>query len=290
MVGLFRMRLDNGLIGEGEAVFLECGHNLVSDRHQAQARGFELRGLCVECKAVAARGAGRPSVSSARSIASWLEEAPEGSHTAPAEIVADTMPARVSTTSSRTMARKRSATSAISRSLQLPRMTPSLLPAMRPMMSLPRSERAMRSPDGHDHFVGGVKAIGSLIIASRSIEATRKAQVRFSARRFNGLCEFFAQRVAIEMSRQLVARGQVGQALRIARFSSVMTLTVPVRRSARPVRRHAHAAHMNQTEPIADAASKSRSKVLSPALAVSMMAASFWRPSDSSSREMPRPV
>jgi hypothetical protein len=114
-------------------------------------------------------------------MASWLVEAACGSHTAPTLQVAATMPLRVSTTLARTLARSREATTVISRSEQFFSTTPNLLPATRPMMSLPRRVRERRSPTPMIPSSPASKPKLSLIIASRSMEATRKAQWRDSA-------------------------------------------------------------------------------------------------------------
>ncbi|MGY3132710.1 hypothetical protein ACVWZM_003392 [Bradyrhizobium sp. USDA 4501] len=84
------------------------------------------------------------SVSWARLTASSADRAWRGMVTAPIETVTDTGPDLVGTTSSRTAARKRSAATLVSSTVQLRRIRPNLLPEKRPSMSPLRSRARIR--------------------------------------------------------------------------------------------------------------------------------------------------
>ena len=177
-------------------------------------------------------------------MASWLVEAAWGSHTAPTEQVAATMPPRVSMPLARTAARSRAGDHGDFTLAAILEETPNLLPAVRPMTSLPRKVRARRSPTATITSSPASKPKPSLIIARRSIEATRKAQWRLSAlARSMAWDSSSRKRIAVEMAGQFVAGGQIGQAAHFARTLGGVAHQPDQPRGAPIVVRHARAGH-----------------------------------------------
>src|ERR1043166_3980320 len=121
-------------------------------------------------------------------MASWLEAALPGRQTAPTLMVAETVPPRVPITLSRTAARKRSAPSAISGSLQLPTVTARLLPGGGAECAPPRGRAGEPLAYRHDHLVGGAEAV-SLVDRRQPVDGGHQigAGALLGLRRFDGV-------------------------------------------------------------------------------------------------------
>src|ERR1700743_608060 len=90
-------------------------------------------------------------------MASSAERAYRGRLTAPIEAVTETGPDLVGTTSSRTAARKRSAATLVSSTVQFFRIRPNLLPEKRPSTWPARRVARIRGRHFCDHSVGDVE-------------------------------------------------------------------------------------------------------------------------------------
>ena len=124
-------------------------------------------------------------------------------------------------------------------------MTPSLLPAVRPMMSVPRRTARDAFADRDDHFIGSAEAVGFVDDrepVDRGDEIGAVAVFRF--RRFDGARKLLAQARAVEMAREFVARGEIGQPLRFALVFGDDAQDAGQPFGAPSAPGHAHAAHL----------------------------------------------
>ena len=214
---LTRMSVDDRLIGEDQALALERGHHFVGHRHEAQAGAFALRRTLIHIETVAAAAAGA------------LQGFFGAQHGFLAGGGARRQPHRTDRRGRGDLARPRIDHAAADGGAQTVGhggdfaaaailQDDSEFVAGRTADDVGGAQRA-RQPfaDRHDHFVGGVETIRIVDDRQPVDGGNQKGTMAFFAfRGIDRFGEFGAQRIAVQVAGQFVARRQIGEALLFA--------------------------------------------------------------------------